>query len=279
MDTNESAPQDTQPSAPPFITFPSTNEGCSATVVLLHGLGDTPQGILRLARLLRSRPGLNHIRFIVPAAPLRRLSATGQVTTAWFDIYSFELLLDTSAPGKDDEDGMRQSIACLDALLSDLVASGVDPRRMIMGGFSQGAAMSMLTGLTTATKLAGLFVLSGRLPLRNQMKSMVSPHASSIPIFWGHGTEDPLVTHELGRVSADFVISEFGIPPAPAPSLSTRILDFLGPNIARPLQPRATPAGLAFHSYHGLKHELGAEELDDLALWLTAVLPPHTEAL
>lgn len=55
-------------SAPTFVTLPPTADECSATVVLLHGLGDTPQGILRLARMLRSRGGLNHVQFVVPVA-------------------------------------------------------------------------------------------------------------------------------------------------------------------------------------------------------------------
>lgn len=106
------------------------------------------------------------------ARPVRRLSATGQETTAWFDLYSFDLLLDTSTPGQEDEDGIRRSIASLDVLLSEVVGSGVDPSRVVLGGFSQGAAMTLLTGLTTPTKLAGLFALSGRLPLRNHIKSV-----------------------------------------------------------------------------------------------------------
>ncbi|KAJ6569608.1 hypothetical protein B0H19DRAFT_1136246 [Mycena capillaripes] len=134
--------------------------------------------------------------------------------------------------------------------------------------------MTLLTGFTTSIKLAGLFVLSSRLPLRNKIKSMVSPHASSIPIFWGHGTADPQVTHDLGRASANFVMSELDVPPAPPVSLSTRILDWLGnDNPARTTLPR-TPTGLVFHSYLGLGHQLGAEELDQLASWLKAVLPP-----
>jgi predicted esterase len=107
---------------------------------------------------------------------------------------------------------------------------------------------------------------------------MVSSHAPSIPVFWGHGTADTLVTHDLGRVSADFVMSELGLPPAPVASLSTRILNWLGPDLGESKQPQP-PTGLAFHSYFGLKHELGAEELDDLAEWLNAVLPTNSETL
>ncbi|KAK7064715.1 Phospholipase/Carboxylesterase-domain-containing protein [Favolaschia claudopus] len=253
-------------------------DSCTATIVLLHGLGDTPQGILRLARLLRSRPGLNHVQFIVPAAPLRRLTATGHTTTAWFDIRSFAFNTDGTTAIQEDEEGMRQSVDSLDALLSGLRDSGIDPSRTVLGGFSQGGAMTLLTGLTTATKLAGLFVLSGRLPMRQQIKSMVSPHASSLPVFYGHGTADSVVPHALGRNAADFMISELEFTAAPISSLSTRILDWLSPNSGTPIQAKPTPTGLAFHSYVGLAHELGSEELDDLASWLNILIPAVSES-
>lgn len=106
------------------------------------------------------------------ARPARVLTATMLSTPAWFDIYSFDYPLTIPEPGEEDEAGISQSIASLDALLAGLVAGGVDPSRLVLGGFSQGAAMTLLTGLTTGTPLAGLFVLSGRLPLRRKIKSV-----------------------------------------------------------------------------------------------------------
>lgn len=96
---------------------------------------------------------------------------------SWFDIYSFELPVRIPVPGEEDEAGMLRSIASIDALLTEIVASGIDPSRIVLGGFSQGAAMTLLTGLTTAKKLAGLFVLSARLPLRNKFKTVFQAYA------------------------------------------------------------------------------------------------------
>jgi len=256
--------------APAFFTLPSIDT-CSATVILLHALGDNPQRMLPIARKLRSY--MHHVQFILPAAPARIVSANEQQTTAWFDLKSFNVSVEI--PGEEhDEEGILQSMASLDTLLSELeAAAGLDPSRTVLGGFSQGGAMTLLTGLTTAKRLAGLFVLSGRLPLRHKFASMVSPHASSLPIFWGHGTADPLVTHDLGHACAQFVISEIGVPAAPKASLSSRILawqDLNNNNADRP----AIPTGLSFRSYYDLGHAIGALELADLVLWLSALLPP-----
>jgi predicted esterase len=52
------------------------------------------------------------------------------------------------------------------------VDSGIEASRIVLGGFSQGAAMSLLTGMTSTYKLGGIVVLSGWLPLRNKIGSV-----------------------------------------------------------------------------------------------------------
>nr|GAT51572.1 predicted protein [Mycena chlorophos] len=112
--------------------------------------------------------------------------------------------------------------------------------------------MTLLTGLTGERKLAGLTVLSGWLPLRHDFKSMISQHAKSLPIFWGHGSADPLVRHELAVKSVDFLRESIGINTSPA---------------AEQL------VGLSFTSYAGVQHSVNDRELSDLKTWLKKVLP------
>lgn len=83
-----------------------------------------------------------------------------------FDIYSFGF--DT----EEDEMGMLQSARLINQLITAEVDSGTDPSRIVLGGFSQGAAMSLLTGLTGERKLAGIAALSGWLPLRSKFKAV-----------------------------------------------------------------------------------------------------------
>lgn len=67
---------------------------------------------------------------------------------------------------------MLQSARLINQLITTEVESGIDPSRIVLGGFSQGATMSVLTGLTGERKLAGIAALSGWLPLRNKFKSV-----------------------------------------------------------------------------------------------------------
>ena len=62
----------------------------------------------------------------------------------------------------------------LNALITAEVDAGIPANRIVLGGFSQGAAMSLLTGLTSERKLGGIVVMSGWLPLREKIKAVSS---------------------------------------------------------------------------------------------------------
>ena len=70
---------------------------------------------------------------------------------------------------------MLRTVSFVNQLISAEVDSGIDPGRIVVGGFSQGAAMSLLCGLTSERKLGGVVSLSGWLVLRNKIKA-VSEH-------------------------------------------------------------------------------------------------------
>ncbi len=67
---------------------------------------------------------------------------------------------------------MLRSMRQINELISAEVDAGVNPGRIVLGGFSQGGAMSLLTGLTSERKLGGIVVLSAWLPLRNKIKDV-----------------------------------------------------------------------------------------------------------
>lgn len=73
---------------------------------------------------------------------------------------------------EEDEEGMLKSSALISRIIADEVTSGTPSSRIILGGFSQGGAMSLLVGLTGEHRLAGLAVLSGWLPLKSRFKNV-----------------------------------------------------------------------------------------------------------
>lgn len=67
---------------------------------------------------------------------------------------------------------MLRTTHTLNQLITAEVDEGIPAERIVLGGFSQGAGMSLLTGLTTERRLAGLAILSGWLPLRFKIKAV-----------------------------------------------------------------------------------------------------------
>ena len=116
---------------------------------------------------------------------------------SWYDIKSL-------APGGgEDERGMLESSSRISSLIGQEVDNGIPAERIIVGGFSQGAVIALLTGLSSERKLAGIVSLSGYLGLAEKMGSMKSERAHLLPIFWGHGTADPVVRYSWGKESRD----------------------------------------------------------------------------
>lgn len=96
-------------------------------------------------------------------------------------------------------------------LIKEEVSSGIPTERIVIGGFSQGGAMSLFSGLTASTKLAGIVGLSSWLPLSVKFKELV-PEANlnkDTPILMCHGDADRLVHTGMGKLSVD-LLTEMG---------------------------------------------------------------------
>ncbi len=167
----------------------------SATVIFLHGLGDSGHGWAPVMRMLsRSLP---FIKFILPHAP--QVSVTlnsGMRMPAWYDIFSLD-----EKDEREDEAGLMQSKKVIEELIEYELKNGIGEDRIVLGGFSQGGAMSLLTGLTITHKLGGIISLSGYLPLHRSFNSLMNPSTKSLPIFMGHGTADYVVQYRWGKDS------------------------------------------------------------------------------
>ncbi|KAJ3487246.1 hypothetical protein NLI96_g3661 [Meripilus lineatus] len=219
----------------------------SATVIFVHGLGDTGYGWAPIAEMFSRDPALAHVKWVLPHAPVMPVTANmGAQMPSWFDIPSFDFK-------EEDEPGMLKSMRSLNELITTEVDSGIPAERVVLGGFSQGGAMSLLTGLTTERKLGGVVVLSGWLPLRDKFKVMASDHVKKLPIFWGHGRNDPLVRFQWGSASEKLGVAEVSQPP-----------------------PSTRTTGLEFHGYSGVTHSTSEEELDDLRTWISKTIPQES---
>lgn len=174
-----------------------TGEVPDATIIVLHGLGDSGRSFVPIAEELELS-SVGTVRFIFPDAPERPVTANGgYVMPAWYDILEF------GGEAAEDEAGLRGSQAVIEALLERERERGIPAYRIVLAGFSQGCAMTLMAGLRHGHRLGGLVGLSGYLPLAAATAAERNPANAGVPVFMGHGTQDDIVGIEQGRKARD----------------------------------------------------------------------------
>ncbi|MEO8937661.1 MAG: carboxylesterase [Burkholderiaceae bacterium] len=190
------------------------DQPATAAIIWMHGLGADANDFVPLVPELelRGRDGSPlSIRFVFPNAPTIPVTINGGMSMrAWYDILHMDIGggsgANPIAAPREDEKGLRASQAMVDALIAAQVATGIPASRIFLAGFSQGAAMTLMTGLRQPERLAGLIVLSGYLPLAAHLTGERHPLNHDVPIFMAHGTYDPVVRIERAMQSRDLLV-------------------------------------------------------------------------
>ena len=210
-----------------------TGDAPKASIIVLHGLGADGNDFVSFAQELRLQ-SVGAVRFTFPHAPMQPVTINGgYVMRAWYDI------LGTDLARSEDEAGLRGSQAAIEALIAHEVERGIPASRIVLAGFSQGGAMTLMTGLRHAQSLAGLVCMSGYLPLAASTAQERSVASRTVPVFMAHGRGDPVIP--LARAVA-----------------SRDALQALGHSVE-------------WHEY-AMPHSVCAEEVADLNRWLLQVL-------
>ncbi|RCS28695.1 carboxylesterase [Rhodanobacter denitrificans] len=183
------------------MTLPTVEHETAAnprySILWLHGLGADGHDFAPIVPELVD-PAWPALRFVFPHAPVRPVTVNnGMSMRAWYDIYAFD------AAARQDEAGIRASIAAVEALITREHERGVPSERIILAGFSQGGAIALAAGLRHTEKLAGIVALSTYLPISATLANERSAANAATPIFWGHGTADPVVVLPRGLASRD----------------------------------------------------------------------------
>jgi phospholipase/carboxylesterase len=178
-----------------------TADAPGTSLIVLHGLGADGNDFVPIAREL-DLSAVGGARFVFPHAPMRPVTMNGgYVMRAWYDIAG------TPQARREDEAGLRESQARIEALIAREVARGMPASRIVLMGFSQGCAMTLLTGLRYPERLAGLVGLSGYLPLSASTAAERSAANADVPMFLAHGREDPMIGFERALSSRDALLT------------------------------------------------------------------------
>ena len=210
-----------------------TGPNPAASIIWLHGLGADGHDFEPIIPELRL-PSAPAIRFVFPHAPFRPVSVNGGSTMrAWYDIAFDETGI------HQNEAHIRASEQSLRALITRENERGVESRRIVLAGFSQGAAIALHTGLRYTESLAGIMALSMPLPLAEKIPAELNTANAQVPVFLAHGTMDRVVPYAVGE-AAHALLKKIGVP-------------------------------VEWHSYP-MEHSLSLEEVNHIRAWLMRVL-------
>lgn len=191
----------------------STEKPCA--VIWLHGLGDTGQGWSSMRRSLQGHlPQVK--KWMFPTAPVQPVTVNGgYAMNSWFDLADIPVLEKTP----DDTKGYDASVAALEGWIAECEEAGIPSNRIVIGGFSQGAAVSLLTFLRCKKQLGGAAIFSGWGAFREQYETMLTEErvkalnqsaSGKANLLWCHGTADDKVPYALGKLTAD-MLTEKGL--------------------------------------------------------------------
>ena len=181
----------------PHITLESGKQP-QHSIIWLHGLGADGQDFVPVADELELPAA---VRYLFPHAPRRPVTINGGfVMRAWYDIAH------PSIDAQQDEAGIRESQAAVEALIAQEMARGIAPRNIFLAGFSQGGAIALHTALRRDESLGGVLALSTYLPLADSASREASADSRRTPVFMAHGLYDPVVPYALGAASRDALL-------------------------------------------------------------------------
>jgi phospholipase/carboxylesterase len=200
------------------------SNGKPPLLILLHGVGSNEHDLFGLTPYFDDR-------FIIAAARAPYTLQPGSY--AWYHI--------EFVPGDFimNEEEAESSRKLLSQFIQDATREyDADPKRVFIGGFSQGAIMSEFVSLVNPELVAGAVLMSGRtLPLLRRLS--LDGAVKSLPMFVQHGEFDQVIPIKHGRDTRDF-LSSLSVP-------------------------------FEYHEY-AMAHQISEESLSDVDAWLTKQL-------
>lgn len=208
----------------PHLEIGASPEEAEVSVILMHGLGADGHDFADVAEMFSRAAEPRKWRFVLPHAPSQPVTVNmGMVMPAWYDI------LDMSHPRQVNWETVEAGAKAVEAFLER--ESG---KKIVLAGFSQGAAIALHVGLRHQESIAGVLMMSGYLLFSDEHPC--PEKSADFPIGLFHGSEDPMI-------------------PAAAAQETVKMLEGKGfaPSI---------------NIYPGLQHSLSEEEIRDVFAWL-----------
>ncbi|OMJ86278.1 hypothetical protein SteCoe_12266 [Stentor coeruleus] len=154
------------------------------TLIWLHGLGDSAEGFLPLFQM---NPLLEDCKIVLLTAPSRPVTLNyGMKMNSWYDIISI-----------DKREMNPEVIESADRVSSEIQDQRKSTKEIYLGGFSQGGALSLYTGLVHIDiPLHAIIGVSCY-----AMNYTIKKSLANTPIMLYHGKNDGMVPFNMAKES------------------------------------------------------------------------------
>lgn len=165
--------------------------GVKQSVMLLHGFGAGYEDLAPLASYLDSKDEWN---WIFPNGILEVPLGPHMSGRAWFPIRMADIeAAAMRGLSYDFSDVLPEGMKFAEQRLISLIEHlRIDPKDLVLGGFSQGAMMTLQVGLHLEESLRGMILFSGTLINRKEWLEKL-PNKIAIPFMQSHGRSDPVL--------------------------------------------------------------------------------------
>ncbi|KAL7009973.1 hypothetical protein EMMF5_000882 [Cystobasidiomycetes sp. EMM_F5] len=214
----------TDPIKPLVIDPP---ERANSALVFLHGFGDRGDspllvfvalpdtltlesftGYQNLADQIHKAGKLQAMRFVFPTASFRQ----DEGERAWYPLKSVHMDDDTLG----DLEDYREAVHIAEDLIRKQEKAGIPRSRIVLGGFSQGSAVTFLWSILNQNqpqeRIAGLVCIAGYVPMRGKFKDIVESDRALLadqPLVIIHGQQDSMLPLWVARKGIP-VLEELG---------------------------------------------------------------------
>jgi phospholipase/carboxylesterase len=182
------------------------SQSADSLIVFFHGYGADAQDLAPLSSVLETGPTTS---WCFPNGPIEVPIGPHTMGRAWFEIDTEALMkaqmeksyrdLSNSQPPRLIKRG-QQMAAFLDSLRAD-------GQKLIIGGFSQGAMLSIECLFHMQTLPDAIILLSGTLLDKERWQPSLAK-LKPIPFFMSHGSQDPLLDPSAAEKLNEFLLAK-----------------------------------------------------------------------
>ena len=169
----------------PPLVFNSTSGNHTHTIIFMPGYSNTPENFINQFTKKINFTKKNDTTIIILRSPMNYVTVQKSKNYSWFDIYDFPL--DNFSDLNLDD--LKKSAKVLEKVVNNEVnLLNGNYEKIIVGGHSQGAAISLYQAYTSQKKYGGVFAFSGFLS-----PGEISEDKRNMKVYFGYGDQDDVI--------------------------------------------------------------------------------------